>query len=277
MKKPNELAALNAVADLLPFLTGGRYTRFESPDEHNSSTPDVDAIFRPRSPDSPLLVVEHTTLEAFRGQLTYGHQSYDIVAKINANCRGLLPVDRYFILVVPNMLTDGLRKSAFTEFVRDASQWVISSAATLIIDQDTRMNYRGHSVLLICAGPHNMINGTVGRIPIRPDNQADLQVTSLAAAVDHGTAKFPKYKQQGYATLLALEKVSGGFYSTAFMELDDTHKEATNALVDYILAFDSYQDRMIVCNVWKELEEWHWEVPYNRRFECTDGIWRPLE
>jgi hypothetical protein len=164
-----------------------------------------------------------------------------------------------------------------TEFVQDASRWVISIAATLSIDQHTRMDYRGHSVLLMCGGSHPMINGTVGRIPMRPENQADLQVTSLATAVDHSTAKFPTYKQQGYTTVLALENISGEFYSIAFMELDDTRTELTNSLVDYILSFDSYQDRMIVCNVWKELDKWYWDVPYNRRFECTDGKWRPLE
>jgi hypothetical protein len=112
MKKINEENARSAFLEIFPHITGVEYNKKESPDEQNSKGPDVDYLLTPRSPDLPLLAVEHTILESFKGQMAYVNRSYDIVKEVDTTCRGKLPEDRYFILVIPDTLVHTLLKSA---------------------------------------------------------------------------------------------------------------------------------------------------------------------
>jgi hypothetical protein len=180
-------------------------------------------------------------------------------------------------LVVPPELIGHLRKGARKGFTDTASPWVNRVARTLSIDDHARMPYGDHSIVLICDGFHPQRNGKIGRIPSRPDNQEDLQSQSLNVAVDHGIGKFSKYKQLGYNTVLVFEIISGQFYASALQSIDRARTDQMTSSIDYILAFVSYRDEMIVCNVWKERDMWHREVPYSRRFENSGGNWTPLE
>lgn len=277
MKKDNEEAALAGLMEVLPYLTGVRYKSLGCPDERNSSTPDVDCILQPVDAARPSVAAEHTTLEAFRGQRTDGFRSYGIVAAVDSKCRGHVPLDRYFILVVPHDLIARLRKGALEKFTVTASEWVTDVAGTLSVDDHIKMEYGDHTILLICGGSNPSMNGTIGRIPRRPDNHEELRAESLTVAIDHGIGKFSKYKQLGYDTVLVLEDISGGFHASALQSDDEARTNRMNFLIDYILAFVSYHDRMIVCNVWKERDMWHREVPYRRRFENFGGNWTPLK
>jgi hypothetical protein len=119
MKKINEENACSAFLEIFPHITGVRYDKKESPNERNSKGPEVDYLLSPRSRDLPWVAVEHTILESFKGQMTYVNRSYDIVKEVDSNCRGKLPEDRYFILVIPDTLVHTLLKSAKTQFVED--------------------------------------------------------------------------------------------------------------------------------------------------------------
>jgi len=193
MKKINEENACNAFLEIFPYITGVRYDKKESPDERNSNESDVDYLLTPRSSNLPLVAVEHTILESFKGEIRYLNRSYDIVKEIDSTCRGKLPKDRYFILVIPDTLVDILRKSSEkTQFVNDVCSWVVNEAKKLKYDDYTTQEYREHNIILMCGGSHPDINGTVGRIPMQPKHHVELRKERLWISISHGLEKFRK-------------------------------------------------------------------------------------
>ena len=278
MKKINEENACSAFLEIFPYITGVRYDNKESPDERNSDGPDVDYLLTPRSPKLPLVVVEHTILESFEGEMTYVIRSHDIVKEIDATCHGKLPVDRYFILVIPDTLVHTLRKSAKTQFVEDVSLWVVSEAKKLKHDDYIAQEYKEHNIILMCGGSHPDINGTVGRMPTQPKHHIELREERLWISISHGLGKFQKYKLAGYDTVLLLEDISGAFHTSALQgnEIAAARRRLVNALVDYIVVFASHNNRMIVGNIWKEKQSWYAQIPYNRRFHEAEEKWKPL-
>ncbi len=86
-KKPNELNARDAFITILRSLTGIKDWKFESPDEVNRSTRDIDFLLYPSSNENDKIAVEHTRVDSFEGQIEYVKRSYDIVDSINAGCR----------------------------------------------------------------------------------------------------------------------------------------------------------------------------------------------
>jgi hypothetical protein len=167
MKKTNEENACSAFLQIFPYITGVRYDKKESPDERNSMGPDVDYLLTPRSPDLPLVAIEHTILESFKGQMTYVNRPYDIVKEVDTTCRGKLPEDRYFILVIPDTFVDTLRKSAKTQFVKEVSPWVVSEAKNLGYDDYITQEYREHNIILMYSREDSRATQTPCRITRR--------------------------------------------------------------------------------------------------------------
>jgi len=279
MKRQNEVNAINALLEILPFFVRGRYVENSSPDEENPQCKDVDYVLAPCDNSLPNLAVEHTKVEAFRGQMTYVNKSFDIVHEINIKCQGQLPTDRYFSLVVSYLFVKSLRKQAIKQFISFIVPWIETTAQTLLIDDHKTIKYAGQDVLLICGGSHPMINGTVGRFPGRPNNQEDLAKESLWFSIEHGLGKFSQYKRLGYDTVLSLEDISGEIRSSMLLEIekDLQRKTLISTLVDYLIVFASHEDKMIIANVWKENQLRYNYIPFNRRFERREGKWCPLE
>ena len=131
----------------------------------------------------------------------------------------------------------------------------------------------------MCSGSLPEINGTVGRMPGSPRNKEELVDQSLWYSIDHGLGKFPKYKQQGYDSVLILENISGAVHPSMLLDIenDPQRRALISALIDYIIVLVSIDDSMIVGNVWKEKLLRHSPVPFNRRFKNIDGKWIPYE
>ena len=109
MKKPNEENACKAFIQILKEITGVEYEKEESPDEHSGASSDVDYILISKDGRSHRIAVEHTIVEAFGNQIRYVNQSYDVVEQINFQCRGNLPKDRFYNLIIPPPLIKTLR------------------------------------------------------------------------------------------------------------------------------------------------------------------------
>jgi len=278
MKRENEINALKALVEIMPFLTGVRYKFDRSPDEEGSQTPEVEYLLKPNSDQVPAIAVEHTIVEAFKGQKTYVDRSYDIIEDVNVGCKGRLPLDRYFILVVPHLLVESLRKQAIKRFIDAVTPWIVTTAPGLSFDEHRTMLYQGQEVLLMCGGSHPGINGTLHGIPCRLKNQKDFACQSLWLSISHGLGKFSKYKRLLYDTVLALEDISGEVNTSMLLEIERADEKQTliGNLIDYIIVFASHENRMIVANVWKEKHSRYSPVPFNRRFENTKGKWTPL-
>jgi len=278
VKRQNELNAAEGVAQIMSLLAGVRFRVTESPDDANPQVKEVDFIITPESPSVPMIAMEHTTVEAFKGQMAYTINSFEIVSKIAKECNGRLPIDRYYILVLPEALVDSLNKKAERRFVNTVVNWLIPTAPNLLIDEYENWNYEGNQILLMCGGSHPKINGTLGRIPRRPDQQKNLAVESLWRGIHHGLMKFAKYKAQGYETVMCLQDISGEVKSTMLSEIErDADKgPLIEHLIDYIIVFASSKDQMVVGNVWKEKSRRYDIPPYNRRFENQNGRWEAL-
>jgi len=279
IKRLNESNAVAALLEVMPFLTGCRYLNQGSPDESSSSDKEVDFIMTPETAAAPPVAIEHTKVEAFRGQLEYVNRSYDIVKQLDSRCRSLLPADRYFILVPPHALIKSLRKKSIGDFLEFIKPWVVDAAARLAIDEYETIDFKGYSVMLMCGGSHPEANGTVGRIPGSPEDHLDLAKESLWHAILHGLAKFPKYKAEGYDTVLSLEDISGAVHSSMLLDLhkDEDKKHLIDAMVDFIIVFAANEERMIVGSVWKERHQYFSPSPFNRRFQKFGAAWAPME
>ena len=279
VKRQNEVSAINALTEILPFLTGVKYREVGSPDERQSRHPDVDWVMTAESGTLPPIAVEHTVVEAFKGQMEYVNRSNDIVDRVNAACSGKLPGDRYFILVISHRLVAELRKTAIDTFVGWACPWVTETTRDLQVEAFGSANYQGHPLLITCPGSEPSRNGTIFRIPGRPDDHEALAVHSLWIALTHGLTKFPKYKGLGYHTVMSLEDISGEIYPDMLHKLiEDPAKDVSiRRHIDYVIAFASAGSEMIVGNVWKELDHIHVPVPATRRFGTTSGKWEPYD
>jgi hypothetical protein len=216
-------------------------------------------------------------VEAFRGQKPYAIRSFNIVGEVNIACKGRLPPDRYFILVVPHVLVESLKGQTIRRFINVVVPWIVTNSQALSYNDHRTMLYDGQEVLLMCGGSHSDINGTIGRMPGRPTDQKDLTRQRLWLSISHGLGKFSKYKQLGYDTVLALEDISGEVYPSMLIEIENNEEKRAllSSLVDYLIVFESHESRMIVGNVWKEKHLRYNPVPFNRRFGKTGGKWTP--
>src|ERR1039457_1478623 len=150
MKRQNELNAADGIAQIFTDMTGTKYTVIGSPDEGTSSFKEVDFLLVPESSSSPRLAMEHTRVEAFAGQMTYVNRSYEIVSQVAAKCNGNRPSDRYYILVVTDLLVNALiKKAAIACFVDSVSEWVMAAAPELHIDQHQKWHYMDNEVMLM--------------------------------------------------------------------------------------------------------------------------------
>ena len=129
LKRQNEVNAMEALIQIMPFVTGTTYRYDRSPDDESSQNKEVDYILTNEAKGQRSLAVEHTIVEAFRGQITYVNRSYEIVSDVADRCKGKLPSDRYYILVVPDALVESLQKRAILRFVDIVSPWVIRDGA----------------------------------------------------------------------------------------------------------------------------------------------------
>jgi hypothetical protein len=270
---------MEALLQIMPFVTGMKYRFDRSPDDETSQKKEVDYILINQNKGQPSLAVEQTIVEAFRGQITYLNRSFDIVSKIAERSNRRLPLDRYFTLIVSDALVESLRKRAILRFIDIVTPWVIETAPTLHIDDCAIFSYENSSVHLICGGSHPKANGTIGRIPRRSDDQKNRAVQSLWSAIEHGLNKFSEYKQNRYNTVLCLQDISGEIYPSTLSEIeDDPEKKAPiSRLIDYIVVLASVDDRMIVGSVWKEHELRFDLIPFNRRFDNQNGSWLPMK
>src|ERR1017187_5468221 len=194
MKKPNEPNACNAFITILRSLTDIEYVVFESPDEVNRSTPDVDFILVSSSNENDKIAVEHTIVESFEWQIKYVKKWRDIVCSVNAGCRERIPPDRYYFLAAPPKIMDSLVGEGRVQFVSDLSSWVVETAPKLLlVDSYIQTEYEGHKITLTCGGDHASLNGKVGRMPQGPENQKALQSERLGRAIRDKLPKLMKY------------------------------------------------------------------------------------
>jgi hypothetical protein len=278
VKRLNEFNAVDALVGIAPWLLGCGYTVSESPDELDSKQKEVDFVLAPKEPMCPKLAVEHTVVEAFPGQRTYLHKSYEIVDRVNLAISAKLPINRFFGLVLPPELVNQLRRKEIDRFVVAISPWVATAAKPLDMTDYAETEYNGHRIFLMCSGSDPKLNGSIGRMPGVPADKQQLARRSLLSAIEHGIGKFPKYRQLGHKTVLVIEDASGAIYPSTLRSLNDDHQsKGCVDEIDYVVEFASYDDRMIVGMVWKEQGTYYDPIPYNRRFHMVEKEWEPFE
>jgi hypothetical protein len=274
VKKPNETNALDALLRILPSFTGCTYRLESSPDSSNSISPDADFLLAVAAGDCRPLAIEHTVVEAFRGQNTYVRKSYEIVARLNEACRGSIPADRSYALGISPHLAETLDERTTGSFVSGLVDWTVKTAAQL---HETEHRYNpdlDNQVLLMCQISNPETAGSIGRVATSPKEAEQLALVSLRFAVEHGLKKLAKYKRSGHDTLLILEDISGATYPSMLIELTRDARlqsEVTEGL-DYIVEFAANEGRMISAHVWKDREFMFDEIPEDWRFSM-DKDW----
>jgi len=269
MKKVNEENACNAFIEILEKVTGVQYEKQSSPDEQNSTSPEIDYILISKDDRSHKIAVEHTIVESFEGQIPYGRQSYDVVERINVQCQGMLPTDRYYFLAIPHPLNNSLRRRRKRRFVKEISLWVSDTAKTLTEDQWSSRIYDDQRVTLTCCGSHPEMNGNVHRIQERPSEGENLKRVRFRRAIKDKLPKLRKYKREGITTALLLEDISGALifdHQALWKALPTDHRRSIRRFVDYVIILVSNNQQMIVGNVWKEKTSLYSTIPHHRRF-----------
>ena len=277
MKRPNEANAAEGFALILRAVTGKQYVQVSSPDETNSRDPDVDYMFATPSTRVRRVAAEHTIVETFEGQIRYVNVAFDVVKEINRRRRGKLPHDRHFYLAIADQLVTGFNKRTREAFVRKMSDILPAACSGLQVDQYTTLDYQGHQIWLKCNGSDASINGNVYHIQLTPRAVEPLKTIRLSRALVDKLPKLIRYKFRFYRTALLLEDISGsiGSIGSQSKSLSYWHRILIRLFVDYIVEFASYNDKMIVGNVWKERSSWYALVPYHRRFHFetdNDGV-----
>ena len=104
--RENEINAREAFIEILQSIKGVEYYPEERPENENRKTPDVDFVLatRDKNEQHHKIAVEHTIIEAHDKQKAYVNQSPNVVEGINQRCRGNLPTNRWFQIVIPPAL-----------------------------------------------------------------------------------------------------------------------------------------------------------------------------
>ena len=270
-KHENEKNACDAFIEILQKITGVEYYPESWPEYENRNVQDVEVILAPKDRNTkvPKIAVEHTIIEAHERQIAYVHQSYDIVEKINQRCKGKLPTDRFFLLVIPPALAKGT-KDEINQLIAEISCWIPDIAKTLRKDQWASQPYKEYKVLLQCGGSYSGMNGKIGRMPTRPKEAEKERQDRFRKAIEDKLPKLIKYKEkQKYATALLLEDLSGVHMHPKDNWIDlipCQYQSEFQLKIDYVVIFVSNEKRMIVGNVWKEKSQLYSEIPDNRKF-----------
>ena len=279
MKKLNEENACKAFIEILSKITGREYKKEDSPDEHSGSVSDVDYILISKDGRSRRIAVEHTIIESFEKQITYGYQSYDVVEQINDQCQGKLPTNRYYILTVPPTLIKSLKRKRKKRFIEEISSWITNVAKALTTDQSSSLIYNDHKVNLICGYSHPEVNGNVIRIQERPLEFEKLIRERFRRAIREKLPKLRKYKiryiLKGIRTSLLLEDVSGALWDhkARWKDLTIIQRFCVFLFVDYVIILVSNEQKMmIVGRVWKEKWRLYSEIPQDRKFSLHHRV-----
>jgi len=268
MKKVNEENACNAFIEILEKITCVEYEKENSPDEQSNKFSEVDYILISKDGQSHRIAVEHTTVESFEKQIAYVNQSYDVVSQINFQCKGSLPTDHYYILVVPPSFIGSLKRKRKKKFVKDISFWILDVAKTLHADQCCSRIYNDEEVILTCGGSHPEMNGNVVRIPTQPMEVERLKRERFRRSIKDKLPRLIRYKVKRFTTALLLEDISGVLrdYQARWKNLSIIQRLFIRIFVDYVVIFFSNNQKMIVGNVWKEKRCLYSTIPYNRKF-----------
>ena len=273
MKKLNEENACIALIEIMNRITGVEYHKECSPDEQNTSSPDVDYILISKCTRPCRLAVEHTIVESFENQVSYSNQSYDVVELINEKCKGKLPTDRYYYLIIPPSLIVGLKRRQRRQFVKAMSCWVPSVAHALTERQHVSRVYSGSEVRLWCPGSYPGENGNVWRARTPPTDGDTLKRERFRKAIQEKIPKLYRYKLKGHATALLLEDISGALRDPNRCRKDLTIKQRfmIHVFIDYLVILASNENRMIVGEVWKEKRRWYRTIPGDRILSLKAG------
>ncbi|MDH4202837.1 MAG: hypothetical protein OEV87_08070 [Phycisphaerae bacterium] len=270
--RENEINACNAFIEILREISSVEYEIICRPDENNNSSQDIDFVLAPKDKNGQLskIAVEHTIIEAHDKQIAYVNQSYDVVEEINQRSQGKLPTNRWFHIVVPPALITNTTKESRVQFIKEISSWIPDIAETLTAHrQQSSLLYNGHEVSLICCGSVLELNGTIGRMPTRPEEANEERRDRFRRAIEKKLPKLIKYKEKGFTTALLLEDIS---FSHALPEdnwkdlIPNQYHSEFQLKIDYVIIFVSNKKKMIVGNVWKEESQIYEEIPDNRRF-----------
>jgi len=255
-ERENERNAREAFIRILKKITGKQYEVESWPERLNRKSQDVEYILITKEGYSSRIAVEHTIVESFEKQLAYLNHSYDVVEELDDRCKGTLPIDRYYFLIVPHplVLVGFLERRHKKQFVVDISSWVATIAKTLTVDQCSRRIYDNHEVTLWCAGSYPEMNGHVFRAPTEPEKAGELKRERFRRAIEEKVQKLRKYKLKGLSTALLLEGIGGSLqgHKTRWKDLTCTQKHLISRLVDYVVVLHSNNRKMIAGGVWKE-------------------------
>ena len=268
MKNDNEENACKAFIEILWKIKGTEYEKDSSPDEQNRTSPDIDYILISKDRRSHKIAVEHTAAESFEKQIAYVNQSYDVVEEINDQCKGKLPTDRYYFLMVPPPLIGFLKRNRKKQFVREMSSWICYIAKTLTEDDCSSRIFNNHEITLMCAGSDPEENGNVWRMPRQPEDAEKLKRKRFRRAIEDKLPKLIKYKLKRITTSLLLENIGGTLWDhkARWKDLTITQKFFIFMFVDYVIILFSNNQKMIAGRVWKEKWRLYSEIPQNRRF-----------
>jgi hypothetical protein len=274
--KKSEENACNAFIEILQKIKSVEYKIVCRPEEKNRNAPDIDFILAPNVENDqyPEIAVEHTIIEAHDKQIAYVNQLYDVVEKINQKCQGKLPTDRYFSLSIPPALVRGT-KVEIDQLIEEMSRWVLDIAETSTIDQFNHFDkwiprlYKGHKASLTCGDSFSEWNGSIGMMPMRPENDENDRQHRFRTAIEKKLPKLITYKEKGFTTALLLEDISFSHSNPGDklkVLIPNRYHSEFESKIDYVVIFVSNRKKMIVGLVWKEGSQLYSEIPENRRF-----------
>ena len=262
--KTNEENAYKALIEILKKKFRKDFTFISKPDEVNRKTKDVDFIIES---GNKKYAVEHTRIERYIGQKEYLSKSFDVVQEINNYCKGKLPENNHFLLLLPYSLIVNRKKFDISNLINEMTKWIIKETPSMKDEDTLSCFYNGEKVSLICDNIDNSMNGNVFRAPVAPNNCDELTLKSFNKVINEKIGKISKYKFKNYRTVLLLEDISGSFiHGFSQKNIGFINKIKIRLFLDYIIILVSVDDQMIVGNIWKEKRKWYKTIPFKNRF-----------
>lgn len=271
--KDNEKNACNGFIEILKKIKGVEYEIEGSPEEENRNTQDVEVILVSKDKDGqyPRIAVEHTIIEAHNNQILYVKQLCDIEKEVDRRCKGKLPTDRFFELIVPRPLIVGTNKKSRNQFIEKMTIWILDEAKKLNADQESTILYNKSTVSLQCLrNPYLEPIGKIFTMRTRPEKAEEERLSRFRRSLDDKLPKLIKYKEkeEKFDTALLLEDVSLAYSRSDWRELIPNEYHSKFQSIDYVVLFFSVAEKMVRGLVWKEKSQLYpkiSQIPDNRR------------
>ena len=146
---------------------------------------------------------------------------------------------------------------------------MLTHIQTLKINESFTIKYDNLDITIFCENGEGPQKGMLHRAPTIPKENIELQIQKrIKRLLRTKISKLIKYKIRGYKTILAIEDISGMYMGGIRRDmLSWIEKIYVQLFVDTGIVFASYNEKMIVGNIWKDKTKWYQEIPMVNRLE----------